>query len=222
MKKTKLLLLFLVVFAIFTLGCGRSAPATSEPAPIPNANTSEPEDTSELVTDTYDQDILDSPGADIDTDADTGLASDSESLDLGDDSTVSTAYTPTTGEALITVEYATDEILNSYESVTEFIEFDDEGYQKIIIRPTLLVKDFAFVETGFEDKDNDIIFHVENILYSLDELTAAEPFVVTWMGWGAIPHRGISFLDENNVQRYFHIIESGMDGSVLLAEFLTE
>lgn len=217
MKKAKLLLIFLAVFVIIALGCSKQATPRSEPAQVPKANSSETEKTVDLTKGNHNEDILDSP----DTDTAIDIDLDTDSPDLVDEPATSTD-TPPTGDTHLTIEYASDEVLNSYESITEFIEFDDEGYQKIIIRPTLLVKDFAFVETGFQDKEDDIVFYVENTLFSVDELSPTEAFVVTWMGWGAIPHRGITFLDENNQQRYFHIIESGMDGSVLLAEFEVE
>lgn len=122
-------------------------------------------------------------------------------------------------EVHLTVELATDENLSTYDSFTEFIEFDDEGYQKIIITTNIAVEDFKFIEIGFEEKDSDIIFLESEVLYYLEELTPEEPFLVTWMEWGSFPHRGISFIDETGATRHFYLGMSGEDGSLYLAEF---
>jgi hypothetical protein len=76
-------------------------------------------------------------------------------------------------------------------------------------------KDFKFIEIGY---DEDKYFE-SAVLYSLAELTPEKPFVVTWIEWGALPRRGISFSDENNVTRYFYLARSGENGDLLLAEF---
>ena len=122
-------------------------------------------------------------------------------------------------EVHLTVELATDENLSIYDSFAEFIEFDDEDYQKIILATNIPVKDFKFIEVGFEEVDGDVVFLEKDVLYLLEELTAEEPFLVTWMEWGSIPHRGISFIDETDTTRYFYLGMSGEDGSLYLAEF---
>ncbi|MEA4895463.1 MAG: hypothetical protein VB064_09375 [Oscillospiraceae bacterium] len=120
-----------------------------------------------------------------------------------------------TDEVFVSVDYATDELINKYDSFYEFVEFKDEGYQKIIFTTCISVKDFRFIEVGYKDED----INVNKVLYSMEELSPEKPFVVTWMEWGSIPHRGISFVDETNKIRYFYIAMSGEDGSLLLVEF---
>lgn len=125
-------------------------------------------------------------------------------------------------KALVSVDYTTDELLSKYDSFTEFIEFEDEGFQKIIFTTNIAVKDFRFIEVGYKDNDMNVTFFENEALYSLEELSPAKPFAVTWMEQGTIPHRGISFIDETDTTRYFYITMSGEDGALLLVEFKNE
>ncbi len=77
------------------------------------------------------------------------------------------------------------------------------------------MKDFKFMAIEHEAVD----IKPSEVLYSLDELLPEKPLVVTWMGKGLLPHRGISFVDENNVTRRFSLSLSGEDGTALLVEF---
>lgn len=129
---------------------------------------------------------------------------------------------PEADKVLVSVDYVTDELLNQYDSFLEFVEFEDENYQKIVFTTNVPAKDFKFIEIDFSEEDGDIVFFEKEVLYSLDELTAEKPFLVDWIPWGAIPHRGISFVDEKGDTRYFSIIMSGEDGSLYLDEFTNE
>jgi len=144
----------------------------------------------------------------------TPTASETEKVSEPPESTTSV-----TEEVLVSVDYATDELLSKYNSFNEFVEFEDEGYQRIIFTTSIAVKDFRFIEVGFKDEDKKVAFFENDVLYSMAELSPEKPFVVTWMEWGTIPHRGISFVDETNTTRYFYISMSGKDGSLLLVEF---
>lgn len=124
-----------------------------------------------------------------------------------------------TEDVSLRVDYATDELLSKYDSFEEFVEFKDEDYQKIVFTTNITVKDFKFIEVAYKEEDSNISFFENKVLYSLDELSPEKPFIVTWMEQGAIPHRGISFVDETNTTRYFYIAMSGKDGSLLLVEF---
>lgn len=119
----------------------------------------------------------------------------------------------------IRIDLATDELLNKYNSYNEFIEFEGEGYQRIVIIPNTEVKNFKFIEIGYEESENQLKYFEKNVLYSINKLSPEKPFVVKWMERGLIPHRGISFVDENNTTRYFYIANSGRDGALLLLEF---
>jgi len=127
--------------------------------------------------------------------------------------------TSVTEEVFVSVDYATDELLSKYDSFDEFVEFEDEGYQKIVFTTAIAVKDFRFIEVGYKDENMNVTFFENKGLYSLEELSPEKPFVVTWMEWGSIPHRGISFVDETNTTRYFYIAMSGENASLHLVEF---
>jgi hypothetical protein len=60
----------------------------------------------------------------------------------------------------------------------------------------------------------------ESILYSINELPSGKIFLVNfpWIEDGILM-RGIMFLDQNNIRRFFYICESGVDGSLSLNEF---
>lgn len=182
MKQTRLLLLFVVVFAMLFAGCANPSTPGSESSQSPNPAVSEREE------------VLEPPKA---------TASAKE-------------------KALVSVDYSTDELLNKYDSFTEFIEFEDEGFQKIIFTSNIAVKDFRFIEVANKDNKMNVPFFENKVLYSLEELSPTKPFAATWMEQGAMPHRGISFIDETNTTRFFYITMSGEDGSLLLVEFKNE
>lgn len=119
-------------------------------------------------------------------------------------------------ELIVSVDYVTDELINKYDAVEEF---DEAGDQKIIFTTNLAVKNFRFIEIGYQEDDGNIKFFENKALFSLDEFLPEKPFVVTWMEQGAMPHRGIAFDDESGTTWHFFISMSGEDGSVLLVEF---
>lgn len=119
----------------------------------------------------------------------------------------------------VNVDYVTDDLLSKYSSYNEFTEFEEEGYQKIVFLADNSVRDFRFIQIGYEDEAANIYFFESKELYSLPELSPEKPLVVTWMQAGTIPHRGITFVDEENISRYFYITMSGEDGSLRLVEF---
>ena len=123
-------------------------------------------------------------------------------------------------QVMLSGDFLTQGMLDKYDSYAEFIEFSDEDYQKIIIMTNIAVSDFKFIEIEFlSDGDSDSMFGEKRVVYALGELSPEKPFVVTWMGWGMIPHRGVSFVDEKGATRYFAISVSGLDGSLIFAEF---
>lgn len=179
MKESKLLLLFMVGFAILFTACTNSSTPVNDSSQSPNPIIPEVEEVSEPSKSTT------SPGEKV----------------------------------LISVDYATDELLSQYDSFAEFIEFEDENPQKIIFTTNIPVRDFGFIEVAYKDQDMNVTFFENQLLYSLEELSPTKPFLVTWIEQGALPHRGISFIDETDRTRYFYIAMSGEDGSLLLVEF---
>ncbi|MDL2313509.1 hypothetical protein LJC36_00845 [Desulfovibrio sp. OttesenSCG-928-C14] len=120
------------------------------------------------------------------------------------------------GKNFVNVEVVTGPDLNRYSSYYEFMEFKENGYQKIVFQAAASLKEFKFIEISRNDKGMPVKGHA---LYSLDELKHDKPFVVTWMEQGSLPHRGVTFIDENNETRCFFIGLHGGDGSVVLSEY---
>jgi Uncharacterized protein conserved in bacteria len=128
------------------------------------------------------------------------------------------------GEVLISIAYAPNEISSEYDF------FNDEYYvgyeiepQKLIFSTNIVAKDFKFLEISWKEGNQQDNFFETTVLYSLDELSPNKPLVVTWLDMGTMPHRGISFVDENNITRYFYVApNNAMDNGnnpLFLVEF---
>lgn len=182
MKRTKLLLLFVVAFAVSFAGCTISFKPGGESSQTLSA-----------------------------------AASKTEKVTEPPESTTSARE-----EVLVSVDYATDEVLSGYGSFTEFVEDEGEIAQKIVFTTNVEAKGFKYIEVGYRDDGVNIVFFENKVLFSPGELSPKKPFAATWMERGAIPHRGISFIDETDTARYFYIAMSGEDGSLLLVEFENE
>jgi len=124
---------------------------------------------------------------------------------------------PVAKPAKLKIKPVTQGAVDKLASFTEFIEFDDEGYQKVLISTDSPVRDVKFVDV--QEGGLNAFKAPDNVLYSFAELTPEKPFVVTWMNWGTMPHRGLSFVDESGETRFFYLHESGKDGSLLINEF---
>ena len=188
MKQIKLLLLLITTLSMLIAGCAnQSLPDKNIPAP---------------------------------TNSDVSVSTESEPT-AADVSVITDSALPDTDvfepeELIVSVDCATNELINKYDAVEEF---DEAGDQKIILTTNLAVKNFRFIEIGYQEEDGSIKFFENKALFSLDEFLPNKPFVVTWMEQGAIPHRGVAFDDENGATRHFYLSMSGEDGSVLLVEF---
>ena len=117
----------------------------------------------------------------------------------------------------VQIEHATDKVVNRFGS---FYEYNDNDFgEKIVIWTDGIQKNFDFISVGSEYTGEQISFFAEDILYSINELTSEKALMIKMFISEGIPSRGISFLDENSVKRYFYISESGIDGSLSMVEF---
>ena len=117
----------------------------------------------------------------------------------------------------IQIERATDEVLNKFDAL---YEYNDNDYgERIVIWTDVILKNLDFISVGFEDREGQISLFAEDILYSINELSPKKAFVIKMFISEGIPSRGISFLDENRIKKYFYISESGIDGSLSMVEF---
>lgn len=123
-------------------------------------------------------------------------------------------------EAIITVDYASDELLANTNSYDEVIIDLSEAQTRIVFTISNTVKDFKYLEILLTDcVDDKCFFDIVEELYSINELRPERPLVIDMEFIGSIPNRGISFVDETGIRRYFSINQSGKDGSVFLLEF---
>ena len=210
MKKIVLLLLTLtLVFAL--VACGEANAPEPTPAPTPETPVVLPEVLPEEIEEP---------------------TPEPEETPLPEETSLPSV--PSTSEGVTTanvrVYYVVDENFNQpgssphtlidlgdLDSYHEFIEFE-EVLQRIIFQTDLSVENFRFLE--LEMSEDGLDFTVESTLYQLDVLTPEEPFVVSWWTLSTTRvHRGISFMDEDGVTRYFAFHASGEDGSLFFIEF---
>ena len=99
----------------------------------------------------------------------------------------------------------------------EFNEFSEgEFYWRFVITPNIPLKDFRIVEVGYyivsheEMIWGDMYFYVRRELFIVDELLPERPLVLAYRQHGIAIERGFTFLDENNVQRFFYLLETSM------------
>jgi len=132
------------------------------------------------------------------------------------------------------VAYARDELLNKYDSYVDFIDDDISEELALLIYteelrlaflPYITLYDFQWIEVGFNEVENILgyQFYQRSVLYSVGDLQSGVPFVVTALNQ-PIPHRGISFVDENGKRRYFAINRKQAEpdereGSFIILEF---
>ena len=116
---------------------------------------------------------------------------------------------------LISVDYATDEILSTYDTyIDEYVSY--EYSYKIIFKTNTKVNDFKFIEVEYKDNT----FYEGATLYEMDEFLPENPLVVGVDFPGITPAKGITFI-ANNIKRQFYLVQSHDDnpGSLLLVEF---
>jgi len=128
--------------------------------------------------------------------------------------------------ANIQIAFATDELPRMYENFHEFIHVEDAGYMIVWTDTPVTDFEFIWISNSFDlvdwdvDEDTQLYFFVEDVIYSVGELTPEIPFKVrTWGDWGHMPRIGVSFTDTNDAKRYFHIQQSMMDGELNITEF---
>jgi hypothetical protein len=195
MKLTKLLLLSLSVIAmLFAGGCAYT-----------NAHNDDLVSSSELASQSPETTKPSAPSTD----------------DALVEKLTSTDNTP--DESFISADYATEQLLEQYQSYDEFNESEDIEYQvKVLFKVGTEVKDVRFLEIFFDEngESGDVNFYVSRILYSKDKVSPEKPLVVGTVFHGDFPTRGISFVDENNTTRYYSLNMSGRDGSLILLELV--
>ncbi|MCL2027814.1 MAG: hypothetical protein FWG79_04925, partial [Bacteroidales bacterium] len=107
-------------------------------------------------------------------------------------------------------------VLSRYSSYHGTIDEDSEFGVSVIIARTK-VRDFIFFELSHENRweSEKPVNLGQNTIFQFGELTPEKPFVTDLLeSW----QRGFSYVDENNVRRFFSI-EFDDNGSAYLLEF---
>lgn len=133
-----------------------------------------------------------------------------------------TADTPSPAKATVTLDYASDELLAQKDEYDKYDDTDSEYRVNAVFTTNIAVNGFKYVSLKYDDSSSangDITFRVEKALYTQNKLTPEKALVITMLLDGAIPNRGISYIDGNGTARYFTISMSGLDDSLMLTEF---
>ena len=124
-------------------------------------------------------------------------------------------------EAAVSVGYAPDELLSAEGACEEYDDGNSDYQVKVVFTANKDIRAFQYLEIGFREprQNEEIQFQAEKVLYETDTLTPDKPLVVSMLFNGALPNRGIAYLDETGRKRFFTVIMSGKDESLLLNEF---
>lgn len=145
------------------------------------------------------------------------------------DPTNSDTFTPTqnkeqddntSDEATVSVAYADEELLASYDDYDEYIDYASEYQVKLVFTANTAVSDFKFLKLSFIDVDESeyMSFDVEE-LQAANELSPQRPLVIGMTFIGTVPDRGISYVGTDGTTKYYAVSMSGDDGSPMLIEF---
>lgn len=125
--------------------------------------------------------------------------------------------------SVISADYASEELLAQYKSYEEFDESENaENQTKVLFKISAAVKDVRFLIIYFDESGEaeSLNFYVSKTLYSKDIILPEKSLVVGTVFEGLLPTRAISFVDENNLTRYYSLNLSGEDGSIILIELV--
>ena len=117
-----------------------------------------------------------------------------------------------TDEIIIDISYVDDSFFEKYDTYDSFIQNEDSG--RIAFTANVPVNDFSWLSLALEFDDIDgIIYDVEEVLYSLEELHPQRPFIASWQEVGIMSCFGFSYRDKDGVKKYFvgRVGNYGMD-----------
>jgi len=107
-----------------------------------------------------------------------------------------------TGGILIDVSYADESFFEKYNTYDSFIK--DEDLIWIAFTSNIPVKDFSWLSISPNwDADDELVWEIDEVLYSIKELHPQKPLVVSWTEVGMMSVFGFSYRDENGQKEYF-------------------
>ena len=136
-------------------------------------------------------------------------------------------------EFRVSIDLATDEFLMTFHDRYEFdytlvrrVLWPGGEHitgDRLVIWANTPLRNFALITIGNDVIGDEIIFIPIDTFAFLNELPVGAAFVInSYISGGTIPWSGISFLDENNVQRYFLLLQDQSDAfeAYRLIEFM--
>ena len=91
------------------------------------------------------------------------------------------------------IDRAADELLGRFEAYEEYPGYAGQGSERAAIWTDKSLKNFRYIEVGYEIAGDEIILHPGKTLHSIAELTPGRPFVTTFWVPEIIPVNGIAF-----------------------------
>ena len=122
-----------------------------------------------------------------------------------------------TDDPMIFIEFASLELLNNTGSYDSF--FENGSTVNVALTSNFNARDFRFIAILYTEVGGEFKFVDDGVLFSYGTLTPEKPLVIGTNFDGAIPNRGIAFLDTNGVEQYYALSLSGNDGLALLIPF---
>lgn len=100
------------------------------------------------------------------------------------------------------------------------VEWANAAQDALLFSPRKNVTDFQVLSLSYVDMDAYGYMTLEaEVIHMQEELTAETPAVVEMTFNGSLPEYAISYTDESGDTRFFTVMISGKDGSLILQEF---
>lgn len=126
-------------------------------------------------------------------------------------------HEPQLAETTVHAEYTDGAIADEHD---EYITGDEESRTMLLFTAERTVTDFKVLAlTSFDiDENGNTSFSTETV-YEQPELTPDRPLLAGLVFLGDIPNNGVSYVDENGVEKRYAVDMSGRNGSLFLWEF---
>ena len=112
--------------------------------------------------------------------------------------------TEKTADEIVFIDEATAEKLEKYSSYYTYVHQQDGG--EVLISTTETLRFFEFIAIEADIIDGELHYYPSTVYFALDRIDPDHPFVVRFKVTSeVISHHGISFVDPDNVRRYYVI-----------------
>jgi len=128
---------------------------------------------------------------------------------------------PTPSGELIRIDLAGDEFLSTFDNIHEFnlmpvrethLGIVDMEGDRLVIWTDRSLKDVRLVTLGSREEDEKFVSFITEHYDTIDELSPGMAYVIgSYIDAGMLPWLGVAFLDEDDVQRCFSIVQDQSD-----------